>query len=119
MSKTDVYSVRVDIRLHAIGAILIRRHPRTLSHSWIYAEGLKTIIAAAIEQGENIPDDPIGEILKINKKALAELQAETDALTNLQKKHQEQASRTLAGSCGPRIGCKPHPDGGFAEPTYD
>lgn len=97
MGKTDVYSVRVDTRLHAIGKVLIDRHPRTLSHSWIYAAGLKTTIEAAIDRGETIPDDPVGEILNIMEADLATLQAERDNLAALQKKYKEQASRTLAG----------------------
>lgn len=102
MGKTDVYSVRLDTRLHAIGKVLISRHPRTLSHSRIYASGLKVTIDAAIEKGENIPDDPIGEILKINEESILELQDEADSLNDLRKKHQERASRTLAGKLNPK-----------------
>ena len=112
-NKTDVYSVRLNVRLHAIGKILIARHPRTLSHSWIYSEGLKATIEKASKQGENIPDDPIGELLKINQETITELQKEQDNLTTLQRKHQEQASQSLAGSPG----LKPKPGYRYVDST--
>lgn len=106
MSKTEVFSVRLDTRLHAIADLLIKKHPNTLSHSWFYQEGLERAIETAIEHGENIQGDPIGELININNEEIAKIQTVTDRLTNLQKKHQEQASRTLAGSTGVKSGYK-------------
>lgn len=97
MGKTDTYTLRLNTRVHAKADLLIKRHPHTLSHSWFYQEGVTAAYEKAIEMGETFPDDPLGELIEINNEEIAKIQAATDRLTYLQRKHREQASRSLAG----------------------
>jgi hypothetical protein len=98
MGKTDTKTIRVDTRILAIGDLLIKRHPDTLSHSWFYREGVEATYEKAVNNGDNIPGDPFRELIEINNEEIANIQAATDKLTALQKKQQDQKSRTLAGS---------------------
>lgn len=108
VSKTGTHTIRCDDRLHAIADLLIKRHPKTLSHSWFYTEGLLKAIETAKNNGEILPDDPFTELIKINDEDMATLQENGDRLTKLQKEYHKQNSRTIAGKPAPAVpGLKP------------
>jgi hypothetical protein len=99
MTRTTVnFSIRVNEKLYNRGEYLKSKHPKTISHSRIYAAGLKSIIEAAENRGEIVPEDPYAEIIATAQDARAELDKEIEELIARQKKHTGQISRTLAGS---------------------
>jgi hypothetical protein len=101
MTRTTVnFSVRVNEKLYNRGEYLRAKHPRTVSHSRIYAAGLKSILADAESRGEYVPEDPYAEIIAFEEAARADLDIEIAELKTRQKKHLVQASRTLAGAAG-------------------
>lgn len=123
MSKTDTHTIRVDDRLWVIANLMIKRHPKTLSHSWFYLEGVLKAIETLTKNGENLPDNPYPEMVQITDEDIAQLQAHRERLTKLDKEFQESSSRTIMGRAAPikkmsdnfgdNVKKRPMPGGGF------
>jgi len=100
---TTIFSVRIFEKLYQTGELLKSRHPHSINHSYIYALGLRTIIADLTEKGEKIPDDPVSELIELKQNEIDDLSADVEELLKIRNKQNTLASRTLAGTDG----CKP------------